>query len=592
MNTHTPFIALAALAAPLCAQQPAPMPPTAPPPALDGQGAIAPTMEEKTSPEELQELQRHLRLMQAFLDDVSAVLTADKPKAEKVDALRQLHPRAEELGKGFAAVGMKNLRRAAQTLGTAEEWEQRTAALEAADKDPQLAAALAEVGDLIEGKSSAAQLETARKLADDTIGFVGGICELIVSDSSAADKIAALQAMKPRAAELRELMLQVGPERFATAVKASATAEDEQRLAAVGEVLKKAPEVKAAAWELIRVLTIVRAEEPAPQSKLEAHELLADDIISFMRGICDVLESDKPQAEKIAALEALQEQADELHRYMKSMGRQMVLSTVQERTTPEDKQRMDALRERLKTEPELEAARKALDERLLNGPKVQYSPEVMQAAKNLLELMQEMDALMLADTSEADRLAAMQALRPRVLEMGKQAQGIAFSKIARAAEAIMREQGTEPDFPGLDAACDNPEIERLLGEYRDIMMNVPAPLAEDTPAVQVAAEFLTIVADTLDRIRDPKLDEMDKVCAMEDATYRLMTINEWAMASGRGPEVYALLEANPRFRELVQQYRSVGGLTHGNGEAAKAASSYLMILDVVTENLRHADVAP
>ncbi len=471
----TSLITLIALSAPLVAQEVTP-----PPPDLAEAETVAPAQEEMTT-EGLQQAQQHVRLMQAFLDDVSAVLTSDRTKAEKIDALRQLHPRAEELGKAFAAVGMDNLRRAAMTMGTAEEWEQRTAALDAADRDPQLSAALAEIGALIE----------------------------------------------------------------------------------------RTP--------------------PAPQTKLEAHEQLADDIISFMKDICDVLESDSATADKIAELESMQMPAVELHRYLRSMGRQMVLASVQERTTPEDKQRMDALRERLKTEPELEAAHKELVEHLLNGPKVQYSPEVMQAAKNLLGLMQEMDALMLAHSSEADKLAAMQALRPRVLAMGKQAQGIGFSRIARAAEAIMLEQGTEPDFPGLEAACENPEIERLLEEYRNIMMNLPEPIAKDAPAVQVATEFLTVVADTLDRIRDPKLDEQDKACAMEEATHRLLGINEWAMVSGRGPVVYTLLEANPRFKELVQQYRSVGELT---GEAGRAASSYLMVLGMVTENLQHANATP
>ncbi len=91
------------------------------------------------------------RALLAFTDDATRIVTSTASRAETIAALNALKPRAAELGARILPLGIGKVRRAALELVPEGERRQRNAALEEADKDPELHAVLAEFNTLIAG---------------------------------------------------------------------------------------------------------------------------------------------------------------------------------------------------------------------------------------------------------------------------------------------------------------------------------------------------------------------------------------------------------------------------------------------------------
>ncbi len=303
-----------------------------------------------------------------------------------------------------------------------------------------------------EATPAAAPQAEAMQVARDHVQLWMEICDIIVSDKPDADKIAAIKALHPRAFELGERgrpivgdneMVELGTP-IDKALDSILTQEHINHIDAARKAAEGKRELVAACEEINDIvfrgwlrdtkpkatkptkMKKATVEEDAPQAKPEAHELMADDVIHLMMDICAIIETDKPTAEKIAALQALKPRATRLGTHIRSMGTKLVGETAKTRMKPEQRQRIKAAGERMADEPKLLAVHQELVGALATGAEEASDPKAKQAAQDLLSLMQEMEALLLTDRPEADKLAALEALRPRVVEMSKRVQAVGF----------------------------------------------------------------------------------------------------------------------------------------------------------------------
>ncbi len=433
---------------------------------------------------------------------------------------------------------------------------------------------------------AATPAEPTARVAQDYIDLGMELCDIVLSDRTDDEKAAAMEALKPRAKDIGSRMGAAGIEAVMREAEALVTPEMNRRIDASHDLLSENPvlyDIHRSFIELI--VRTAEAQDTGIGNK--ARQQLAGELLRFVYALRDIAESDKSGEEKQAALKALIPRASSLSRRLTMLDFSEIDRIMEEMVTEEEGEQLEAAFGSLMRDEALAPLMEQLSNVLTGAAPEAPTREAMQTAGDMLELMKQMDTLMLADTSVADKKAALEALRPRAVEIGQRVHALSFPCVTRACRSLMQQTGGEPEFEGLNKACDaSPELGELIEELTEIMRAMPARIPADAAPAQVATDFMSKLNETLTRLQAPGTLPWEQADILEAAMPQLMLVQNWAMESGRGPELHALLKASDEFQLLVHRHRFVQNLCYGDSRLSEAAQLYLTVLDGTMSSLQ------
>ncbi len=206
MNTITSILTLAALAAPLGAQEATLPTPPAPQPAPEAVAAINTTA----------------LSWYGLRKQIHAIATSALPRQNKLEALNALRPQATELGGKVRFYGKYHVLQVALPLMPQEEWDRLYNELSAVvAKDPELFLTTNALMELMDGEPApatimapaapqpatqpaAAPQPDKERLAQDAAGLLREVVDIVAADRGKEATIRDLHALLPRARELGE----------------------------------------------------------------------------------------------------------------------------------------------------------------------------------------------------------------------------------------------------------------------------------------------------------------------------------------------------------------------------------------------------
>ncbi len=545
------------------------------------------------------------RELLALTQELTAIVQSDKSSAEKAAAIHALTPRATAFAQAYAHIGKKQLRAAARSLVPEDEGQ---ALMAQGPLDKEVRDAMRE----LERSMDSAQVSgEAMQVARDFVQLQMEVCDIVLSDKPDADKLTAIKALHPRATELGERgrpivgnneMVELGTPLDA-ALDAIYTEEHGKQFAAAQQAAEGKRELMDACEEVTDIvfrgwlrdtepkaigpaLTKVSTEEDAAPAKPEAHELLADDIIRFMMDICTIVEAEKPTAEKVAEMAALKPRAAELGRYLRSMGRDKVGRAAAERSSPEDAERFDRMGDRLESDAALKAAYEELSEVLMAGTDVVPTAEATQVAEGTLALAGDMAGILTAGKGGEEARAALEALLPRAAALGEAVRKAGTANVRRATQRILEERG-ETEFEPLNRYRG--ELADLLEKLAMLSRGEPVWIPNDTPAEQVAADFLALLREGVTRMKAAESPQA-LLDVIEELQPRAYVFLNWAMASKHGKEVAAILDKSPEFAELGKEYSFLHNFHEQGDNPGISAQLYMQLLANIIDQF-HAGAA-
>ncbi len=235
MNTFTPLIALAVLAAPLTAQQVAPALPAVP----------------QADAEHATQLNTVALSWYGLTKQIHAITTSKMPRESKIATLNALKPLASKLGEDVRFFGEYHVIRAASQLMPTEDWKRQSDELVASiGQDAELALAVRSLGELMNGAPAPTAAAPApapqpaptpapqpapqpapneEQLAQDAAHLLMDVVGILAADKGKEATLRELRALKPRARELGHTFKELAEPHVREAVEALEQGADAAR---------------------------------------------------------------------------------------------------------------------------------------------------------------------------------------------------------------------------------------------------------------------------------------------------------------------------------------------------------------------------
>ncbi len=170
-----------------------------------------------------------------------------------------------------------------------------------------------------------------------------------------------------------------------------------------------------------------------------------------------------------------------------------------------------------------------------------------QVASELMTFIREMNELMAADSSKADKLTALEALKPRAEALGKRVEAIGMSQIRRAAMASLSPEELENSTTALDAADKDPELHDALEEIGALIQGQFPTTA--TPQ-EIAEKFLAALQTGAALAANTDMVPQQRADLLADQAMHLHRFYAWIEEGGDTAAVAAILAEK---RELVEE---------------------------------------
>ncbi len=127
-----------------------------------------------------------------------------------------------------------------------------------------------------------------------------------------------------------------------------------------------------------------------------------------------------------------------------------------------------------------------------------YPAEQVKAVREHLRLYEEMDSILAAKSSDEEKAAALEALRPRMMELSKRLRGMSSWRHHCIMRALGVDSNTTP-LPALNEALDLRAAEEgrqtRAGKLAMELVNIPGSTPEGTQPADTAAELLRCVEE-------------------------------------------------------------------------------------------------
>ncbi len=456
----------------------------------------------------------------AFIGEMNTIAASDKPEAEKIAAIRALKPRAAELAELRCRIGMPKIKRAAQSLYSQEQMESHTAALDEAQSDEELAAALDEIGNTFQG-----MLDPATPPADVASAF--------------------LAAMRESAALLNDKSLP-------WAELADRLAMQAERMHSFYPWLEQGGDSKAVADILI-----AGGEIPA---LIEAHEAFA--------------QSNMPEDNKQLALAGFF--------YMSTLGE--VLGELYSRHLPQPPSRGGDSGTMMDEEEEYD------EEYAPDEPIIQQRPsdklaeptaEAKAAAKHWADLTRQCHGILTSGQTTEEKRAALQALKPEAARLGDALKNLPMSELVRALAPM--EKALDDATALIDeTTARSPELGPVLEELGCLMRGEPDP-SHPAPAADMADEFLTILGCYTATMEDSSLSDTEQKDALIKLNNRLYHCGLWAQRSSELAELRQRLQQEGKLDKALKAVQAIAAERprRKGGETNFQRSMFGRILDDV-----------
>ncbi len=214
-----------------------------------------------------------------------------------------------------------------------------------------------------------------------------------------------------------------------------------------------------------------------------------------------------------------------------------------------------------------------------------------QASQTLLALTRDVATILEADTPEAEKLAALDALKPRAAAFGKEFGHLRHKRIALATEALM----TEEDKARFAAIHKNLNLQggselfkALEAIGKTIEENVPATPAAptaDTRPEDLAFSILATLSEGMALTQDRVLTNEQRVERLDELAARLERILDWAKQAGDTAAVAAQLREQGFDKDTLAEWNAPIEQWQEQSEdpdLAAAAYDYLSNVSLVT----------